>query len=174
MPADRDPAPDIGERKLSTLRGVGPALEQALARLGIERVADLWFHLPLRYEDRTRVTPIRDLVSGAPAQVEGAVAACERGFRFRPQLRVALTDASGGTLLLRFFHFRAAQADQLAPGTRLRVYGDVRAGPQGLEIVHPNYQRLGDEAVVEQAQEAAHRAFFAGDRSIALNRKKLS
>ena len=121
MPDLRDHASDIGERKLSTLRGVGPALELALSRLGIERVQDLWFHLPLRYEDRTRLTPIRELVPGAPAQVEGVVAACERSFRFRPQLRLAITDASAGTLLLRFFHFRTAQAEQLAPGTRLRV-----------------------------------------------------
>jgi ATP-dependent DNA helicase RecG len=151
MPADQEPATDIGERKLSTLRGVGPALELALSRLGIERVQDLWFHLPLRYEDRTRLTPIRELVPGAPAQVEGVVAACERSFRFRPQLRLAITDASAGTLLLRFFHFRTAQAEQLAPGTRLRVYGDVRAGPQGLEMVHPGYQRIDGEAVPDEA-----------------------
>ena len=62
-------------------------------------------------------------------------------------LSLAVTDASAGTLLLRFFHFRTAQAEQLAPGTRLRVYGDVRAGAQGLEMVHPSYQRIDGEAV---------------------------
>ena len=83
-----------GLAPLTTLAGVGPALAQSLARLGLACVQDLWFHLPLRYEDRTRITPIRELRIGATAQVEGVVDAVERGFRYRPQLRVALVDAS--------------------------------------------------------------------------------
>src|SRR5690242_691654 len=88
---------DAGLAPLTTLAGVGPALAQALQRLGLVRVQDLWFHLPLRYEDRTRVTPIRELRVGASAQVEGIVDAVERGFRYRPQLRIALVDASHAT-----------------------------------------------------------------------------
>jgi ATP-dependent DNA helicase RecG len=133
---------------VSALPGVGPALVAALARLGLERVQDLWFHLPLRYEDKTRVTAIADLRVGERAQVEGVVEAVERGFRYRPQLKVAIGDNSRQTLLLRFFHFNRAQAEQLLPGTRLLCYGEVRHGAQGLEMVHPTYQRLGgDEAV---------------------------
>ena len=137
---------------LTALPGVGPALAKTLERLGLRTLQDLWFHLPLRYEDRTRLTPVRDLVPGAPAQVEGRVEAVERGFRYRPQLRVAIVDDSRATLLLRFFHFNSAQANQLVVGTRLRCYGEVRSGAQGLEMVHPQYRRVADTetAVVEE------------------------
>jgi ATP-dependent DNA helicase RecG len=141
-------AVDPGLTPVSALTGVGPALVASLARLGLERVQDLWFHLPLRYEDKTRVTAIADLRPGERAQVEGVVEAVERGFRYRPQLKVAIGDASQQTLLLRFFHFNRAQAEQLLPGTRLLCYGEVRHGAQGMEMVHPQYQRLsGDDAV---------------------------
>jgi len=126
-------------------------MAKSLADAGIERMQDLWFHLPLRYEDRTRVVAIRDLLPGLRAQVEGTIDAVERGFRFRPQLKVAISDASNATLVLRFFHFTRAQAEQLAPGTKLRVYGELRHGPQGLEMVHPSWQRLLADTPVEQA-----------------------
>jgi ATP-dependent DNA helicase RecG len=143
---------DPGIAPLTTLPGVGPALAASLGRLGLTRVQDLWFHLPLRYEDKTRVTAIADLRAGERAQVEGVVEAVERGFRYRPQLKVAIGDASGQTLLLRFFHFNRAQAEQLVPGTRLLCYGEVRHAAQGLEMVHPSYQRLGgsEAAVVDE------------------------
>ncbi|GAB2798144.1 ATP-dependent DNA helicase RecG [Dyella kyungheensis] len=137
---------DPGATPVSALPGVGPALAETLARLGLERVQDLWFHLPLRYEDRTRVTAIADLRPGERAQVEGVVEAVERGFRYRPQLKVAITDDSRQTLVLRFFHFNRSQSEQLKPGTRLLCYGEARQAAQGLEMVHPQYQRLsGDE-----------------------------
>jgi len=133
---------------VTSLPGVGPALAKTLEKLGLQTVQDLWFHLPLRYEDRTRLTAIADLRPGDIAQVEGRVEAIERGFRYRPQLRVAIGDDSQQTLLLRFFHFNKSQIDQLAIGTRLRCYGEARLGKQGLEIVHPQYRRIvGDEAV---------------------------
>jgi ATP-dependent DNA helicase RecG len=139
---------DAGNAPLGALPGVGPALLALLARLGLERVQDLWFHLPLRYEDKTRVTPLAELRVGEREQVVGIVEEVERGFRHRPQLKVALSDASGQTLRLRFFHFNRAQAEQLRPGTRLLCFGEVRHGVQGLEMVHPSYQRVGaDEAV---------------------------
>ena len=137
---------------VTSLPGVGPALANTLEKLGLQTVQDLWFHLPLRYEDRTRLTAIADLRPGDTAQVEGRVEAIERGFRYRPQLRVAIGDDSRQTLLLRFFHFNKSQVDQLAIGTRLRCYGEARLGKQGLEIVHPQYRRIvGDEpAAVEE------------------------
>jgi len=148
-PIVASPPADPGRTPLTSLGGVGPALAEALGRLGIRTVQDLWFHLPLRYEDRTRVVPIADLRPGDRAQVEGTVDFVERGFRFRPQLKVILGDASGGALLLRFFHFRKSQVDQLPKGTRLLVFGEVRQGPQGLEMVHPQYQRIeADDPVV--------------------------
>jgi ATP-dependent DNA helicase RecG len=143
--SDNDP----GFAPVAALPGVGPALADTLRRLGIERVQDLWFHLPLRYEDRTRITSIRDLVAGEPAQVEGVVEAVQTGFRPRPQLRVAISDASHDTLVLRFFHFRRQQTQQFAPGVRLRCYGAVRHGQHGLEMVHPQYRVLHGEAAVD-------------------------
>ncbi len=133
---------------VTALPGVGQALAKTLDRLGLRTLQDLWFHLPLRYEDRTRLTPIRDLLPGAPAQVEGRIEAVERGFRYRPQLRVAIGDDSRATLLLRFFHFNAAQANQLVVGTRLRCYGEPRLGAQGLEMVHPQYRHVADDAPI--------------------------
>jgi len=142
-------ADDTGMRPVSSLPGVGPALAALLHKLGLERVQDLWFHLPLRYEDRTCVTAIADLRPGQSAQVTGTVEAAERGFRYRPQLRVAIADESRQTLQLRFFHFNRAQAEQLTPGARLVCFGEVRYAAQGLEMVHPQYRRLGaGEAVV--------------------------
>ncbi len=138
---------DPGLAPITDLPGVGPALALALERLGLTRIQHLWFHLPLRYEDRTRVTPIGDLRPGTSALIEGRVEAVERGFRYRPQLRVAIGDGSRATLILRFFHFRGAQMAQLAPGTRLRCYGEVRLGGNGLEIVHPQYQRLAEDEI---------------------------
>ncbi len=143
------PPADPGRAPLTTLGGVGPALAETLGKLGLREVQDLWFHLPLRYEDRTTVVPIADLRPGDRAQVEGIVEHVERGFRFRPQLKVIIGDDSGRPLLLRFFHFRKSQVDLLAKGTRLLCFGEVRQGPQGLEIVHPQYQRIeADEHVL--------------------------
>ncbi|HEX7732873.1 MAG TPA: ATP-dependent DNA helicase RecG [Rhodanobacter sp.] len=142
---------DAGMQPVSSLPGVGPALQALLQKLGLEHVQDLWFHLPLRYEDRTRVTAIADLRAGQSAQVVGAVEAVERGFRYRPQLKVAIGDESRQTLQLRFFHFNRAQAEQLLPGTRLLCFGEVRHTALGLEMVHPQYRRLaaGEEVAVE-------------------------
>ena len=87
--------------------------------------------------------PLRDLQSGVACQVEGVIEAVERGFRYRPTLRVAIGDDSRASLVLRFFHFRAAQAAQFRPGERVRCYGTPRPGQHGLEMVHPSYQLLG-------------------------------
>jgi len=132
---------NAGLAPVETVPGVGPVLAAALGRLGLTRVRDLWFHLPLRYEDRTRITPLADLRGGERAQVIGTVEAVERGFAFRPQLKVALRERTH-TLLLRFFHFNRAQAEQLRPGMQLLCYGEVRLGAHGLEMVHPQYRSL--------------------------------
>jgi ATP-dependent DNA helicase RecG len=134
-----------GSAAVLTLAGVGVKGAELLARLGLATVADLWFHLPLRYEDRTRVVAIRDLASGDKAQVVGRVVAIERGFRFRPMLRVAVEDDSGATLTLRFFHFNAAQARSFEPGQRLLCFGEPRWSQGGVEMVHPSYRRLADD-----------------------------
>jgi ATP-dependent DNA helicase RecG len=135
----------VGETPLVRLPGVGPRVAEKFAARGLNTLQDLWLQLPRQYEDRTRLTPIRGLQPGAAVQVEGVVEAVERGFRYRPMLRVAISDTSRATLVLRFFHFRAAQVAQFAPGARVRCYGTPRAGQHGLEIVHPSYRVLDDD-----------------------------
>jgi ATP-dependent DNA helicase RecG len=133
----------VGDTPLTALAGCGPKVAEKLAARGMTCVQDLWLQLPRQYEDRTRLTPIRALQPGVAAQVEGRVEAVERGFRYRPMLRVAIGDGSQASLVLRFFHFRAAQVAQFQPGARVRCYGTPRPGQHGLEIVHPSYQVLG-------------------------------
>jgi len=134
-------APFFHETPVVRLRGVGPRVAERLARVGVETFQDLLFHLPLRYEDRTRVTPLAGIYPGLCTQVEGEVAAAEVRAGRRTSLQVLLSDG-GGRLLLRFFHFSNAQRAALAPGVRLRCYGEVRRGPTELEMIHPEYQRL--------------------------------
>ncbi len=144
-----DSTDDVAGSAIATLTGVGARTGAALAARGLSTLQDLWFFLPLRHEDRTRLTPIAELVPGVPAQVEGVVDTVERGFRFRPLLRVALRDAAGDLLVLRFIHFRTAQAAQFAPGRRLVAYGAPRPAQHGLEIIHPGYRFLAaDESAV--------------------------
>jgi ATP-dependent DNA helicase RecG len=117
-------------------------LAERLARLGVHSTSDLLFVLPLRYEDRTRIVPIGALLAGTRAVVEGEVLLAEVAFRRRRQLLVRLSDGSG-SLTLRFFHFSNSQRAGLGRGTRLRCHGEVRRGPLGLEMVHPEYRGIG-------------------------------
>ncbi|KAF1711543.1 ATP-dependent DNA helicase RecG [Pseudoxanthomonas kalamensis DSM 18571] len=130
---------------IASLKGVGPRVAEKLAARGLLTLQDLWLHLPRQYEDRTRLTPIAELRAGETVQVEGRVEAVERGFRYRPMLRVAIADDSQATLVLRFFHFRSQQVNQFRVGARVRCYGTPRPGQHGLEIVHPSYRVLDEE-----------------------------
>ena len=123
------------------LKGVGPALEKKLAAIGITSIQDLLFHLPLRYEDRTRITLTARAQIGEYMQFEGEVTSCDLQFGKRRSLRCSLRDSSG-SMTLRFFHFSAAQKDSLAVGTQLRVYGEVKHGRAGFELFHPEYKPL--------------------------------
>jgi ATP-dependent DNA helicase RecG len=137
---------------VTALKGVGAALAEKLAKVGLENLQDVLFHLPLRYQDRTRITPIGALRPGQDAVVEGIVAGADVVMGRRRSLLVRLQDGSG-TLSLRFFHFSQAQKEGLKRGTALRCYGEVRPGATGLEIYHPEYRaQNGDEpAPVEQS-----------------------
>lgn len=159
MPRAARPTPalaPVGELPLTVLPGCGPKLAEKLASRGLATLQDLWLQLPRGYEDRTRIVPIRQLQPGTAAQVEGVVEAVEKGFRYRPMLKVAISDDSHATLVLRFFHFRAAQVSQFRPGIRLRCYGTPRLGPQGLEIVHPSYRAVEEDAVLGSALDPVY------------------
>src|SRR3569833_296770 len=107
-------------------------LEDKLARLGLRSDMDLALHLPLRYEDETRIVSIREagFMAGHAAQVEGTVTSCEVQFRPRRQLVVTIEDASG-PLVMRFLNFYGSQSKQLAAGARVRARGEVRQGLLG-------------------------------------------
>ena len=126
---------------LTSLKGVGPQLDGRLGKLGIHHVHDLLFHLPIRYEDRTRLQEIGAVTPGAPALIEGVIehSAIVRG---RRAMLVVMVSDGTGRISLRFFHFRAHQKQQLARGARIRCFGEVRAGYQGLEMVHPSYTKF--------------------------------
>ncbi|HEX2531180.1 MAG TPA: ATP-dependent DNA helicase RecG [Burkholderiaceae bacterium] len=130
----------------------GSKVENKLARLGVHTHMDLVLHLPLRYEDETRIVPIREAacMTGAPAQVEGVVTACEVQYRPRRQLAVTIADDSG-QLVLRFLNFYGSQIKQLSEGTRVRVRGDVRHGFFGAEMVHPSYKVVPEGAPLPTA-----------------------
>src|SRR6478609_5891602 len=140
------PEPQVFEqRPVSGLRGVGPALAEKLAKLGVTQVQDLLFVLPSRYEDRTQISEIGSVRPGLRAVVEGEIQLTEVAYRRRRQLLCRIADGTG-SLTLRFFYFSGAQQAGLARGTRIRCFGEVRRGPLGLEIVHPEYRRIGTEA----------------------------
>jgi ATP-dependent DNA helicase RecG len=141
MPPSVASPESLEQRSVTSLRGVGPALAATLARLGLHTVQDVLFHLPLRYEDRTRVVPIGTLRAGDRAVVEGEVQLAEVVFRRRRALLCRIGDGSG-SLTLRFFHFSTAQQEALVRGARLRCFGEARLGPGGLEIVHPEYRKV--------------------------------
>jgi ATP-dependent DNA helicase RecG len=141
----------IANISVQELRGVGPKLASKLADYGVHSVEDLLFHLPLRYQDRTRVTAIAAAREGADLVIEGEVRAADIVFGRRRSLVARIQDGSG-TLTLRFFHFSAAQKNNLQPGCRLRCFGQVRRGRSGLEMYHPEYRLLQKaEIPVEEA-----------------------
>lgn len=146
MPQDRAPArPTLERVPVSALRGVGPQLGARLATLGIRSVADVLFHLPLRYQDRTRIVPIGALRPGIEVLVAGRVLEVRVESGRRRSLVCLLGDPSG-VITLRFYHFSAAQQRNLNSATRLLCFGEARRGRNGIEIYHPEYRVLTDEA----------------------------
>ncbi|MGB5304709.1 MAG: ATP-dependent DNA helicase RecG [Gammaproteobacteria bacterium] len=131
---------------VTVLKGVGPRVAARLERLGIRAVQDVLFHLPLRYEDRTRVVPMGSVRSGDQVVVQGSVDLAEVRFGRRRSLLVRISDGTGA-LTLRFFHFNAAQQAGFVRGTGIRCYGEVRAGASTAELIHPEYQLLDDAAM---------------------------
>lgn len=137
----------LSEQSLTSLKGVGDKQLEKFQRLGISTVQDMLFHLPLRYQDKTRITPISNLFIGQEAQVEGEVISHHMTQSRNSSLLVKIVDASGRNLTCRFFHFHFRQAQQFKRGLQMRAYGEVRSGPNGLEMVHPTYQLFSADKV---------------------------
>ena len=119
-----------------TLTPALSAPQKALRKLGLGRDIDLVLHLPLRYEDETRIVSLRDCREGETVQIEATVTACEIGYRPRRQLVVTVDDGSD-FCVLRFFSFYPSQQKALAAGTRVRVRGELKGGFLGWQMVHP-------------------------------------
>jgi ATP-dependent DNA helicase RecG len=126
---------------VTVLKGVGPRIAERLQRLNIRTLQDVLFHLPARYEDRTRVTPMGAVQSGQQVVVQGEVDLAEVRFGRRRSLLVRISDGSGA-LTLRFFHFNATQQAGFKRGTAIRCYGEARGSAGSLELIHPEYTLL--------------------------------
>lgn len=137
-------------RLLSEIKGFSPALCSQLAKLGIQSVQALLLHLPLRYLDETRITAIRDLRLGEQTQIEGVVVHNEVAYKPRKMLNVRLQDDTG-LINLRFLHFYPSQVAAMQTGQRLRVFGEVRPGFFGYEMVHPTQRKVGEDTPVNSA-----------------------
>lgn len=124
---------------LTSLSGVGVAIAEKLSRIGIQNVQDLLFHLPMRYEDRTRITPISDVRPESFATIEGYVQHTEVQFGRRPILSVTLSDGTS-KIMLKFFNFNAGMKNSLATGVRVKAFGEIKRGRYMAEIHHPEYQ----------------------------------
>jgi len=160
----RSPNPD--PPPLAALKGVGPKLAERLRRLGLRTAEDVLLHLPLRYQDRTRVTPISQLHPGEEAQIEAGIIRAEVTGRGRRFLLCHLSDGTG-VLTLRFFHFSPAQEQLFGqPGLRLRCFGEVRSGHTGgLEMIHPECRRIDpDSSSVASSVASSVEAGPATDR----------
>lgn len=128
---------------LLNLKGVGPKVAEKLQRLDIHKQQDLLFHLPLRYQDRSRIHPIGSLRPGEERQIQGEIQLSDIKYGRQRMLLCRLSDGTG-FITLRFFHFSNAQKDHLKRGTKLLCYGEVRRGKAGLEMAHPEYQFIND------------------------------
>ncbi|MBQ74176.1 MAG: ATP-dependent DNA helicase RecG [Gammaproteobacteria bacterium] len=130
----------LDKSPVSSLKGVGPALAGKLAKIGIFTLQDVLFHLPFRYEDRTRITPIGMLVPGKSVVLEGEIISCDIAYGRRRSLLAYLQDSTG-QIALRFFHFTKAQQRNLSSSRSIRCFGEARLGATGLEIYHPEYSQ---------------------------------
>ncbi|MFZ7201903.1 ATP-dependent DNA helicase RecG [Avibacterium avium] len=141
----------LGAVPLTTLSGVGAAVSAKLSRIGINNLQDLLFHLPSRYEDRTRITPIIDLRPEQYATISATVQLCEVQFGRRPILTVVVSDGTS-KLTLRFFNFNAAMRNSFQVGARVKAFGEVKRGRFMAEIHHPEYQIIRDDAPLVMAE----------------------
>ncbi len=133
----------IDQIPLTRLKGVGPALEKKFNQLGIYNVQDLLFHVPLRYEDRTKISLIGKVNIGDQVQLQGEIVNSAIQFGRRRSLHCVIRDNTG-FINLRFFHFSATQKEALRTGKQVRCFGEARRGRSGLEMYHPEYRILED------------------------------
>ncbi|MDR3476655.1 MAG: ATP-dependent DNA helicase RecG [Gammaproteobacteria bacterium] len=137
---------DLSLLPCRSLRGVGKSIADRLSHLGIHCVQDLLFHLPLRYQDRTRIYPISHIVPGDHVVIEGTIENVSNPIGGRTRLVCQLRDPTG-RIHLRFFYVNASQRQTLQTGVRVRCFGEVRRGSLGLEMIHPEYRIHAEEFI---------------------------
>lgn len=138
---------------ITSLKGVGAKMAERLEKLGIFSIQDVLFHLPARYEDRTRIYPIADLQPYLHVSVQGEVTSSSVQFGRKRMLMVRLNDGTG-SVTLRFFHFTSAQRNMLDKGQRIRCFGEVRTGKHGLEMMHPEFKLIDEAEQQAQVEES--------------------
>lgn len=143
---------NLAHTPVTTLKGVGPGMAKKLEKINLHTLQDLLFHLPLRYEDRTRITTIRDLLPGTHTNIVGEITDNQIVNGKKRMLVVSLNDGTG-IINLRFFHFSASQKNSLSIGSTIRCYGEINRGPRGFEIVHPEYKPLDQDQPLTPVEE---------------------
>jgi ATP-dependent DNA helicase RecG len=146
MPKKSTSPPAAAEPGAVPARGaeVKSPAQKALEKLGLVRDIDLALHLPLRYEDETRITKLDEARDGDHVQIEATVTACEVSFRPRKQLVVTVNDGTE-TCTLRFFSFYPSQQKALAVGNRIRARGEIKGGFLGRTMLHPAFRAAGGD-----------------------------
>ena len=142
----------LAQIAITSLKGVGPSMADKLEKIGLISLQDLLFHLPNRYEDRTRVTSIRDCFPGVFTNIIGEITESQIISGKRRMLLVTVQDGSG-TVNLRFFRFTASQKNNLALGVNIRCYGEIKRGARGFEIIHPEYKPLDEDQPLTPVEE---------------------
>ncbi|MEC6899241.1 ATP-dependent DNA helicase RecG [Photobacterium piscicola] len=128
---------------LTELAGVGAKMAEKLHKIGLNNVQDVLFHLPLRYEDRTRIWPINRVSPGQFLTVQGEVSHCSIQFGKRKMLTVKIGDTTG-SVTLKFFNFNAAMKNSFSQGKQIKAYGEIKGSQFGLEIIHPDYRLFSE------------------------------
>jgi len=130
------------------LKGVGAKVAERLSKIGLNSVEDMLFHLPLHYQDRTRVYPIKDIKDGMQVTVQGEIINCQVQFGKRRILKCKISDGDG-IATLNFFHFNAGQKNSFKEGLWIKCFGEFKRGYQGLEVTHPDYSFVNDNMVTK-------------------------
>jgi ATP-dependent DNA helicase RecG len=138
----------LADTPVTTLKGVGAKVAEKLKKLNLVTLQDVIFHLPARYEDRTRIYPIADLHAYLHVSIQGEIMSADIQYGRRRMLLVKVSDGTA-SITLRFFHFSAAQTKSLAIGTTIRAFGEVRTGKSQLEMMHPEYK------IIDENEDAA-------------------
>jgi ATP-dependent DNA helicase RecG len=133
----------LADTPVTTLKGVGAKVAEKLKKLGLVTLQDVIFHLPARYEDRTRIYPMVDLHAYLHVSIQGEIMSADIQYGKRRMLLVKVSDGSG-SVTLRFFHFSAGQTKSLAIGNIIRAFGEVRTGKANFEMMHPEYKIVDD------------------------------